>query len=101
MHKKTNDLMYLCSLITFKRIHCYRTTPSAASRRALTLPDSSTVDVDLHRIGGVERLVVVEDEDVTAQSMDTGRVYSCILMKKDRETHKSVTVLSNVLESCD
>lgn len=45
--------------------------------------------------------MVVEDEDVTAQSMDTGRVYSCILMKKDRETHKSVTVLSNVLESCD
>ena len=39
---------------------------------ALTLPDPSSVDVDLHGIGGVERLVVVEDEDVAAQGVDTG-----------------------------
>lgn len=56
----------------------------------LTLPDSSPVDVDLHWVCGMERLVVVEDEDVTAQGMDTGRVHCCILGKgiKDREENK-------------
>ncbi len=49
------------------------------SVRALTLPDPASVDVDLHRIGGVQRLVIVEDEDVTPQGMDTSGVHCCIL----------------------
>lgn len=45
----------------------------------LTLPDPSAVDVHLHRVGGVERLVIVEDKDVTTQGMDPGGVHRCIL----------------------
>lgn len=51
--------------------------------RALTLPDSSSVNVDLHRICRVERLVIVEDEDVTAQGMDTSGEHCCILGEVD------------------
>ncbi|TNN80045.1 hypothetical protein EYF80_009696 [Liparis tanakae] len=46
---------------------------------ALTLPDSAPVNVHLHRVVGVERLVIVENEDITSQSMDTGGVHRCIL----------------------
>lgn len=51
------------------------------SGRALTLPDSPPVDVDLHGVGGVEGLVIVEDEDVAAEGVDPGRVHRCILGK--------------------
>lgn len=50
-----------------------------------TLPDPSTVDVDLDGEGGVVRLVVVEDEDITAQSVDAGRVHRSILGKRRAE----------------
>lgn len=36
----------------------------------VALPDSSSVNVDLHWISGVQRLVKVEDEDVTAEGVD-------------------------------
>lgn len=50
--------------------------------KSLTLPDPSTVDVNLHGVGRVARLVIVEDEDVTAEGVDTGRVHRCILGKR-------------------
>lgn len=37
---------------------------------ALTLPDSTSVNVNLHRKGGVKRLVIVKDKDITPQGMD-------------------------------
>jgi len=39
---------------------------------ALTLPDSSSVYVDLHRISRVERLVIMQDEHIAPDGMDTG-----------------------------
>lgn len=69
-------------------IHCYVFT-GRQSGRALTLPDSSAVDVDLHGVGGVERLVIVEDEDVTTQGVDPGRVHRCILGKAEVEQRQS------------
>jgi hypothetical protein len=53
--------------------------------RGLTLPDASPVDEDLDRVGGVEGLVVVEDEYIATQSMDTARVHCCILEYKKRQ----------------
>lgn len=50
--------------------------------KSLTLPDSSAVDVNLHGVGRVARLVIVEDEDVPAEGVDTGRVHRCILGKR-------------------
>lgn len=46
---------------------------------ALTLPDSTSVNVNLHRKGGVKRLVIVKDKDITPQGMDSSRVHCCIL----------------------
>lgn len=37
----------------------------------LTLPDPTPVKVNLHRVGGVKRLMIVEDEDVAPQRVDT------------------------------
>jgi hypothetical protein len=49
------------------------------------LPDASTVDEYLDRVGGVEGLVVVEDEHVTTQSWDTTRIHCCILEGRKTE----------------
>lgn len=60
-------------------------------RSALTLPDPSTVDVNLHGVGGVVRLVIVEDEDVTSEGVDTGRVHRCILGKEGDDSYFQLT----------
>lgn len=44
-----------------------------------TLPDPPSVDVDLDGEARVQRLVVVQDEDVAAQGVDAGGVHRCIL----------------------
>lgn len=44
-----------------------------------TLPDPPSVDVDLHWEAGVQRLMVVQDEDVAAKGVDAGGVHRCIL----------------------
>lgn len=53
----------------------------SVSRCGLTLPDAPPVDVDLDGVGGVSRLVIVDDEDITAQSVDPAGVHHCILGK--------------------
>lgn len=45
----------------------------------LTLPDPPSVDVDLNGEAGVQRLVVVQDDDVAAEGVHTGGVHRCIL----------------------
>lgn len=69
------------------------------SGQALTLPDPPAVDVHLHRVGGVERLVIVEDEDVTTQGVDPGRVHRCILgrVRTEEEMEQSVHELTEVV----
>ena len=54
----------------------------------VTLPDPSPVDVDLHRIGRVKRLVVVQDEDVTSQGVDTSREHGGILEEQIKTSGK-------------
>lgn len=84
MHKKTNEnWVHLFLFISYLHLNVFivSTQCHQHSVRALTLPDPSSVDVDLHRIGGVQRLVIVEDEDVTPQGMDTGRVHRRVLGK--------------------
>lgn len=47
----------------------------------LTLPDTPSVDVDLDGVGGVERLVIMDDEDVAAQGVNPAGVHHGILGK--------------------
>ena len=65
----------------------------------LTLPDASRVDVGLDRVGGVEGLVVVDDEHVLLQSVDTGGVHRCILERREERWRKehSGSVRCNVI----
>lgn len=65
--------------------HCLLT--GRDSWQGLTLPYSSPGDVDPHWEGGVERLVKVDNEDVTSRSVNPGRVHRCILGNKTG-THK-------------
>lgn len=55
-----------------------------------TLPDSSSVDVDLNRVCGVGRLMVVENEDVATQGVDPCGEHCCILKEPDnrQDGHK-------------
>lgn len=45
----------------------------------LTLPDPPSVNVDLHGEARVQRLVVVQDEDVAAKGVNAGGVHRGIL----------------------
>lgn len=66
--------------VTKKKLHC--------RVYGLTLPDASPVDVDLQRVGRVQRLVEVQNEHVSAQSVDTGRVHGGILGNRTENTRK-------------
>lgn len=74
---------------------------AGCSGRALTLPDAPPVDVDLQRVGWVQRLVVVEDEDVTTRSVDPGRVHRCILGERSTETDTSQTIKASIIQITD
>lgn len=67
----------------------------------LTLPDPSDVDVHLHRVRGVERLVIVEDKDVPAQGMDPGGVHRCILghVRTDEDGAETAMLRSQYMSS--
>lgn len=58
--------------------------------RALTLPDSPSVNKGLHLVGGVKRLVIMEDENVASQRRDPGGVDHNILGEiTEKNVHKN------------
>ncbi len=82
IRKTKENKIFVCYFFIFM---CLQSTQSHQTGQnsdcSLTLPDSSAVNVDLHRIRKVMRLVVVQDEDVAPQGVDTGWVHCCILGK--------------------